>query len=118
MFLVRPLMFLIRSLMGMSWLLVSIAGLGRRASIVTRGGTPDDVGDGGRLDDELILPKKLDFLPAAKLGAFSRNWCCLRAYASPSAFSVRGGSMGRNVKFAMALGFSLKNDGRLTVTFT
>lgn len=84
----------------------------------TRGGTfPPVVGDGGTLV-ELFLSKRPGFLPAATLGAFSMNWCCLLAYASPSDLSTRGGSIGRSVKLAVALGFSLKNCGLFTVTLT
>lgn len=119
-FFVRSLIFLSRSRNGISWLHVRIAGFGSRASIDTRGGTLPlgTVGDGGMLVDELFLSNRPGFLPAATLGAFSINWCCRLAYASPSVFSGRGGSIGRSVKIAIALGFSLKNCGRFTVTLT
>lgn len=107
-----------RTLKGRSWLAVRIAGFGKRPSSVMRGGGPVDVGDVGMLVDELILSKRPGFFPAAAPGACSRNWCCLLAYASPSCFSGRGGSIGSKVKYAIALGFSLNSDGLLTVTFT
>ena len=107
-----------RSRSGRSWLAVRMAGFGSRASSTTRGGGPEDVGDDGTPNAELFLSNKPGFFPAAALGALSRNWCCLLAYASPSVLSVRGGSMGNSVKFATALGFSLNNDGLFTVTLT
>lgn len=116
MFLLRALTFLTSSRSGMSRLHVRMAGFGSRASMATRGPIPPGVGR--MLADELLLSRKLGFLLAATLTAFSRNSCCLLAYASPSVLSGRGGSMGRNVKWASARGFSLKNDGRFTVTLT
>ena len=118
MFFVRALTFFTSSLSGKSWLLVRMAGLGNRASMAIRGGTLPVVGDGGALPVELFLSKKLIRLPAATLGAFSRNSCCRLAYASPSVLSGLGGSIGRKLKFAIALGFSLKNCGLFTVTLT
>jgi hypothetical protein len=111
-------MFFIRTLNGRSWLAVRIAGFGKRPSRIMRGGGPVDVGDVGAIVDELILSKRPGFFPAAALGACSRNWCCLLAYASPSCLSGLGGSIGSKVKYAIALGFSLNSDGLLTVTFT
>ena len=118
MFFVRALTFFTSSLSGKSWLLVRMAGLGNRASMAIRGGTLPVVGDGGALPVEFFLSKKLIRLPAATLGAFSRNSCCRLAYASPSVLSGLGGSIGRKLKFAIALGFSLKNCGLFTVTLT
>jgi hypothetical protein len=96
MFFVRALAFLTSNRNGKSRLLVRIAGLGNRASIATRGCMLPAVDVGGILIVELFLSKNPGFLPAATLGAFSRNSCCLLAYASPSEFTGRGGSMGRN----------------------
>jgi len=104
----------------MSWLHVRMAGFGRRASMEMRGGTLPGVGigDWGMLFEELLRSNRPGFLLDATLSAFSMNWCCRRAYASPSVFSGRGGSIGSSVKIAMALGFSLKNCGLFTVTLT
>jgi hypothetical protein len=96
MFFVRGLAFRTSKRKGRSWLLVRIAGFGNRASIATRGCTLPAIGVGGILVVELFRSKKPGFLLAATLGAFSRNSCCLRAYASPSDCSGLGGSIGRN----------------------
>ncbi len=76
---------------------VMIAGFGRRASILNRGGSPSSIGDAG---STFLKPTNRPFFRGIAARPLV-NWCWRRAYDSCLVCEGLGGSMGKNLKSAI-----------------